>query len=600
MSGLKHLRDGSFDTSGLAIQRVDVDDLLQKDKKGKSGDDEFLAALTRMQQQAQAQSAASFSGGATLKSLDADFSGLASDLGVAETGVDKLIREAKQLIAASRHKEAFKPLGEALRESPRHHEGLYLAGVCHNALNEPEQALRVIAPLRNDPTVTNRHARKVRELRGEIRAKLMNRVVLEFVMYLQRNALAQAVGRLQELLELDAEAWLLHYLLAGSLMKLERLNEARAAIDRGMQQCAVAEQAQLEPLQKQILAEVAREQLAPARKLFKEGKYRPAQQALQRVEAAVQMTPLCKCFAVYLSELLSKGRGRADVARCGDAKDVDALCWFLLGEEIRQVKDLLGSKKLVEAEQVVQRAHQLLPNYPYINYLYGCCTYHRMGTQLASGKPPALEDLLDGMKRARDLAEVGAKDAEIEDAPNLLQATSNLVKQLTGIQQEIEERKREAKPVNDAIGEFQAIMESIKGGIGSERQRSEVHNRMRALSNRLGPLAKQVRSDEGKQAVKQLQEAVANSLQRLENLQEEMQEAEPVKELWNRLETKTEELKRRGGVKSYAEAEALKGYMRQLRTDAQQQRRRLRSEGARKAVDNLLSILQQILKQLGD
>ena len=437
---------------GIVIERT-TDDLFKKSSKSAgSGEDNFLDALRQMQEKARARTAPSLAGGIKLGAA-VDF-GLASSLGIAESGAAKLLKEARELIDAQQYHRALPTLDEALREYPAEHEAAYLKGVCFNALNRFEEALRAIAPLRNNPTVKNRLATRVRALREDVRGKLMDPVFTEFMVLLQAGQLERATARFRDLAALDPEFWYCQYLLSGILMMLGRLEESFAAAQAGFDVCVGPERETLAGLRNNLVVKLAKQKLGPACTLYKTGKYGQARALLRGLDARVQAASLCVTFASYLDELEAKRRGPADVEPPGLPDAVEELYWFLLENELSEVKTLIHQEKHERAEQVLRASHGYAPRFPFINFLYGTCLYRRLGRQFDAATPPSLDEAIATLESANSLLRAAVADPEITGAPRQLEMVEETLQQLRETRVELHARMEAAKPINEAMAEF--------------------------------------------------------------------------------------------------------------------------------------------------
>ncbi len=143
---------------------------------------------------------------------------IGQDFGLPPAGpVAGLIREAKRLAAAKQYGQALRVLAQALRQSPGHHEALYLGAFCYAAQKEYVKALRLLLPLRPARLEGGLEAR-VEALRTEIRQRLFAAVVTKNLEALATGRHDESVAQLRELVAADPDAGLYHFLLTGTLM----------------------------------------------------------------------------------------------------------------------------------------------------------------------------------------------------------------------------------------------------------------------------------------------------------------------------------------------------------------------------------------------
>ena len=113
--------------------------------------------------------------------------------------------------------------------------------------------------------------------------------------------------------------------------------------------------------------------MEPARKQYRKGKFGKAHSELLRLEPDSRGDPLWSTFDDYVQELEAHGvrfrrRNGSDstsVTPHGSFKDVDALHFLLVGEEIGKAKAHLAGGRLEKAESEIDDAMKYAPSFPY-------------------------------------------------------------------------------------------------------------------------------------------------------------------------------------------------------------------------------------------
>jgi hypothetical protein len=410
---------------------------------------------------------------------------------------------------------------------------------------------------------------------------------------------------LRNVVALDPDFGLYHFMLAGSLMEATRFVEALAAVSEGLRNCEAADKPMLEGLRQQVERHYVISLMTPARRLFKEGKYGKARSVLNRIDSAYKQDALYVTFATYLARLDSgmfsflKKKDPSTIVPEGRPKDIETYYFFIADEEITQAKRLIAEQRYGEAEPLVREALRYTHNFPFTNYLYGGCVYSRLTQQVESGKPPALEDALLDIEEAHHHAKIGASDSQISDAVSLLGAIDEARQYLDSVREEIKAREGETRLVNGAIQEFESIMQSAGSGISSVYQYNSINERMNALKKKLPGIKKQLRSDEAKEVFKQIVEAVDRNCKQLVEIGEQVKETEIVDACFGKFTEKMESLKSGGGIKSLSQLTDAQYFFRSLKQEAESAKARVRSSEAKQSLDELIKAINAILTQIG-
>ena len=521
---LRSIQDVLVKPAGMEIPKID----LKVDKD--TGD--YLSQIGKLSQEQQKKPADA--GGLRLAPI------VISDL-LGPGG--RSLADAKKLVDQERFQEALAPLESAIRESQGAlHEAVYLKGVCLTKLQRPEPALEALGVLRGS-RLAPKIATHVKVLYDEIRTMLFVPVMLENLLLTRTGQTDPACRRLRRLVDLDPEAGLYHFMLAGTLLSGDRLEEASAAVETGLAHTKGDDKKRLTTLKEQIDRRDLERRLEPARDLYRRGNYPRARAAIQRLPAALQTRTLWKTFNDYLEDLggglfgLIKGKSVDDVKPKGRFKDVDALHFLLIGDEIRRAKALMNSGQPDDAETVLQTGLCYAPHFPYAHYLTGLCIYQSVAASIGGQRAESIDDAIDRIGAAAVHAKMATKDPDISGANEFVEAVAQAGTALESVRERLRARQEEVRRVNAAIEEFQAIMALAGEGITSAAQYREIRDRVAALRGNLGDVGRQVSSPEGREALKQLKDSVDRSHKQLADMSGDIEESERVKALMDEFQS---------------------------------------------------------------
>ncbi len=440
------------------------------------------------------------------------------------------LEEARRLIGEQKYEEALEQLRAILTSPAEPHEAVYLIGLCHYHLGAPEEALGALQPLRR-ATLEAGVAKPLKQLKQQIREKILALVVIENLLLVRQGHPEKPIERLRRLTRLDPQFGLFHFLLAGNLMTADRMEEALDAAETGLEQSDPEGRKQLEGIKEDIVRRLLEVKMDEARTHYRNGKYPKARSALESLDARYRESRLWTTFYKYLEELsLGRGKKPQDVKPTGAFKDVDALHFFLVRNEIAQAKLAISIGMLGQATRVLDLALSYTPHFPYIHFLTALCIYRRTGEALGSDSPPSPDDALENLNTALKHAREGAKDKEIGSAKELQDAIKSAIEMMGSVKKELGVRRQEAQKVNVVIEDYKAVMELVGDGISSPEQWREVRTEMGKVQKKIGSVRGKVTSSEGKEALGQLERVVDNNIEQLDALEPKIKQAEEIKE----------------------------------------------------------------------
>src|ERR1041384_7128549 len=585
------------DLSGL--KSIDIHDF---GFRGKTREGDFMSQLDRMTEAMREKQAQQRS---DIALEEVDFGSELAEEGFehTETTLDSLLRQAKKFIADAQYEAAIRPLSEVLQINPNHHEGRYLFAYCHARLDHFESALRALQSLRHT-RINNALQARILALKTEMRDRMLLGVYFENYLLLQTGRYELAIDRLQYVIELDPEVGIYHYMLPGSMMELARFEQAIAAVNDGLNECASDQHPMLLTLRSNIERRYVARQMEPAREKFKQGQYGRTRRLLNQIAPAYRHVALYVSFATYVAQLDSGGllgyfrrSAPPTFAPQGKARDAEDLCFFLIQEEIDAAKPLMRDGRYDLAEKLLRPAVTRTPNFPYIHYLYAGCIYSRVMQQITSGTPPDLDQTIADIKLAHQYAQIGAADKEITDATALLSVISDIDEQLKAVVGDRKKREKEIALVNDVIAEFQSLMAQAEGGITSPEQYRSIEGQMQKLKAKVSSVRKQIHSDDGKDALKQLADVIERNLKQLKGLSAEIKEAEEVRGCYDRFNSRMKSLTEYG-IRSYDDFIEAQTFFRLLKSDAERIKSKLQQPDARTRITELIGAIDLMLKKL--
>jgi tetratricopeptide (TPR) repeat protein len=434
---------------------------------------------------------------------------------------------------------------------------------------------------------------------------MLIRVIIEVLLYLESEDYNVAIKRLQDVINLDPEESLYHFILAGILMTAGRYKEALDAADYGLRVSTPHEREYLTVLRQQIQKRYCAKKMEPARKLFREGNYRKARAALHRLDRVYRDVPLYETFDGYLARLDSglfafqKRKKPANVTPPGSFDDADELYFFLLNEDIRQAKDLMAAGKFDNAGKVLGNALDYCPQFPYANYLRAGCLYQGISKQLTAKKPPGVDEVISKLEQVRDYAKIAAVDRDIADGAQKLRSESEKALQfLAKARKELKAKAGEAKVVNGLIEEFNAIFDGIGEGIQSVSQYHNVYDRMNSIRTKIRGAKRKVHGPDGRKALDKLTDAVNRHIGQLDSLKPEMEASEAVERHFNTFNGIINALNK-GDFRHIVNVRDLPNFFENLKRDVEADRRKYRHiDGAAEALDKLLEAINEVLRQM--
>ncbi|MET7688626.1 tetratricopeptide repeat protein [Streptomyces sp. NPDC005483] len=400
---------------------------------------------------------------------------------------EDLLEDARANVGNGDYPTALELLQEYLDLAPEHQEARYLRAFClfHLDGDKRVQALRILRPLRDEPLPDDLRER-VRELRGELRRLLTPAEITAYAGAADSDP-EGALERVAAFLELAPEEGTLSYLLALGQARAGQLEEALDTAERGAEE-ADTDRERVAAYARRLKLALLHPHAAPALSAFRTGELRRAREELAAMDPHWRRTRVLDDFDDHLRHLLQgtlPSRG-SDLPE----ERAEDLYTLVAESDAQQAAALMGMGRLEEAERFMAHLLSLVPGFRWLNFLYAACL-------LRLGQDP---------DRAVDCAETALRDPTITQAPELLEAVRDW---------------QEAVAVNPVIDAYVNTMESVRDGV-SAADLDTLRARLNGLRLRIPELRGTVRSEVGKQVVRQLDEAVAARLAELEQVERSM------------------------------------------------------------------------------
>jgi tetratricopeptide (TPR) repeat protein len=509
------------------------------------------------------------------------------------------LEEAQRLIDEKEYAKALEQLLDSLTARGEPQEVVYLIAKCHHKLDRPEDALDTLLPLQG-ATLEHRVAEPIKQLKHEIRRKIMAVVLLENLLLVRKGQPEKPIERLRRLTRLDPQFGVFHFMLAGNLMTADRMEEALDAVETGLQESDREHHKQLEGLRENIVRRLLEVKMQKARAHYRKRRYAKARSALEKLDERYREDRLWISFHRYLEQLgggvLSRGKDPRKVKPSGSFKDVDALHFFLVRSEIAQAKLAIAMGLHGPAIQVLEPALSYAPHFPYLHFLTAHCLYKRTAEALKSDSRPSPDEVLEDLTTALKHAREGAKDKEIGSAKELQGALESAIEAMREVQAELEVRKKEAVEVNLVIEDYKAVMELVGDGISSREQWQKICTAMGKVKTEIGSARAKVNGPEAQKALDQLEKVVDNNMGQLDALEPKIRQAELIQEAWE--EFKSIMSSAEGGISSRDDAERLQAKLLELSVRVTELRASTEDEQAKEALDKLQEAVDRNYEQI--
>jgi hypothetical protein len=334
--------------------------------------------------------------------------------------------------------------------------------------------------------------------------------------------------------------------------------------------------------------------MQPAAACYRKKEYRKARTILSGLDPAIRELPLWRVFDQYLHSLTGWlfNKKVAKVTPTGSPEDVEALYLLLVGQEIAFSRLMLVAQQFEVAAKALEQAQQFAPHYGYLQFLRGVSIYEHMGHEMADGNHPPMETVCYRLQDARAFAtlalELGYKPAHVFN-----QVLQSILEPLEAIVAP----PNEAKRINALVEEFAQAMKLAGDGLTSIKHLKKVYNAIRAVGKRCETLRGRMRSKAAIDTLSELAKAVERHCQQLDNLRQDFKDSKIAKKLFAAFKKKMDQNQKRP-IANRAEQTVVRDFFLKLKNKVETDRRLMRSDRAKKDVDQLLQIIARVLQQL--
>jgi len=456
-----------------------------------------------------------------------------ADLGKLDEGIQKiqkqkinekirrLIEEAQKLIIKKQFRRAITPLDKALEVDHTSVEALYLKGYCHFGLKNYDTAIIIL----ND---ARKYAR--------------DREMIVLILVLQ----AACTRAIIEAFEIKL----------GALIKKKRFKEALALVERELQdqpsnvaflyhKCDVlflmgrksqAKQVALDAMNRvdranatlfkgfidYITVQENQRYLEAARIALRRGDPTQALKKLEPCRIALAGNEQYEAIHAYAKKkkpggFLGSIFSRYKVVSLTDGIRQKLLQW-LLTEELNAGVLAMNAGKFDNATVSFVAAAKIDNGCRIICFLHGLAIFN--GFQQAFNKKeelPSIEHSIKSLETASELFACSSTDPVLgEQSANVRKLVDNYHSQLQELARERARREKEAKPVNELVKDYNALMDSLEyGRIGSISELERAESKFRNLHQRADKLCKHRNRDQGRDLLDQIIVAIDRNFKEL-------------------------------------------------------------------------------------
>ena len=543
-------------------------------------------------------------GGLQLSEIDIDIASLATADSFEKLlpAEEKYLQKIKQFISEEKFDNALEVIGKFLAECPGHHEGIYLAALCHEHLSEHELSLERLFQLREANT-----SQKLAGRIDSLKEKLRNHFKIDFLVQSLVMQPQDIIAEIEKITSLDPDYDFYYFLWCTHLMRAQRTLQAYECLELGLCYVTGSGKEELLRMQEQVEDKLVEDLLQPVAVLYKAGNYKNGRKVIAGFDVKFRGKWECILFDSYLKQLagglfgfIGKQRRLETVEIQGEFSKAERLQTIILRKEIKEAQICLEQEDLVGARKVLFRALTWFPLYPYANFLLAGCTYKLISLQFFHGDFDNIELMITELEVARIQAQQALQDPAISAGRDLLSQIEVALAIFTKIREELAARRREVEEINGAIGEFVDIMQNADKGISSVEMFEGILARMKALDKRVKELWPQLRNPDGKKTLSDLATALQRNLSTLRDMEktvaEQKKDADVVHEAQGKFKAIMDSSQ--GGIGSEKQADDLRRRLTALKKELVAYTRKVGSKEAKEALAQLGQTVDQSVKQL--
>jgi len=471
-----------------------------------------------------------------------------TDLGKLDEGIQKIqkqkinekirnwIEEAQKLIAKQKFRPAIIPLKKALAADPSSAIALFLKGYCLFGLQEYYPALEVL-------DIARQHARDpetivlILILQTACVRDATERIENQVAELIEKKHFDKAIALIEGELHRQPSNVALLYHKCNVLLLAGKVQKAKQTIIDAMGRVGEENAELFQELLEQITLQDYQRYLEAARVALRRGDPAGALKQLQPCRTALDGYEQYEAIRSYANERSPRGFFRAIFSRdktiipLTDASRQKLLLW-LLSEELNAGVAAMSKEKFDMAAVSFADAAKIDPGCRIICYLHGLSIFNGFQQVLERQKGVRnLDSSIKSMETASELlARVSTDPLVGQQSTNLRKLVDNFLSKLHEVARERDREEAEAKPVNELIRDFNALMESAgKSPIASTKDLESAERRFRELRQRGEKVRKNRTKEQGLEVVDQIISAIDRNLNQLNTIRNDVRQNEEVK-----------------------------------------------------------------------
>jgi len=464
-----------------------------------------------------------------------------ADLGKLDEGIKKIqkqqinekirkwIEEAQKLIAKRQFRPAIKVLDEALTADSTSALALFLKAHCLYGLGDYNAALTVLDSAQQyvrDPEmlvlILILQAGCVRAITAAFEAKLNA--------LMEKKRFAEALALVESELRRQPSNVALLYHRCVVLFAMGKMHEAKQAAHAAMQRVGPENADLFQGLLSHFALEEHQRYLEAARQALRRGDPAGALQKLQPCRTALAGYEQYEAIRSYIEEKNPRGffntlfSSREKVLSLTEPRREKLLLW-LLAEELNTGALAMNEAKFDQAAAVFVAAAKIDNRCRMICFLHGASIFNGFQQALQrQDKPLDPDRAMASLETAADLFARAAADPIVaQQSKNLRQAVLAYQAQFREVARERARREQEAKPVNDLIKDFNALMDGLQNNpIGSINELESTERKFRDLRQRCDKLRKNRTKKQGREVLDQIFAAIERNLNQLDKIRKDI------------------------------------------------------------------------------
>ena len=373
-----------------------------------------------------------------------------------------------------------------------------------------------------------------------------------------------------------------------------------------------------------------------------------------------KLVVLFDTYLQKLEALKGAAKYKAIPAPSGKAKDVEELYNMLVEDEVNQASQFLKNGQFDDAESLLRRARGFTPAFPFVNHMLANCIYmYNRLLYLFAKDILNKETLVEKLKEAKIFAQVGTNDLvdaldhfikrlqEENKADRIIQEFVKIMDSVHGgigdilqfntVQKRMQDLKgdisyiksavssadicstmdqiadivnknleqlekikdeiKDAEFINELSSEFKNIIDSANQGISSVSQIDSIQYRLNTLAGKINTTKSKVGSVDGKEALSRLKKNIDENLKQLDSVKADIKEQEIVGPLVSRFNSTMQSIQS-SPISSIEEIYSYRNKFQDLKSDAENARRRVSQWKSKSTLDDLSTAIDNILSQL--